>query len=872
MKTNITILATILFNLICFQSQLHSQHLKSLKPEDFKLWYDLQINAFSPNGNWFEISKSYEHGKDTLEVHSIDNATVHKFSNIRTARLLDHHFIFIENKSVKILELNTGNTQIYNGFNSYDYLEDQHKLLLVSIEQPSVIKILSLREKGDNQITGVKDYKISPDNQKMILSREIKGKNEVWFYNISKDKLSKMPLNIIRKATLSNFIWSLDSNRIAFIQDLDGDEKGQRIISYNLKNKKETHFNTMEESTFPISQKINAPVTNKPFRFSKFGDRIFFCSIPKQNQKVKWDQTVEIWHTQDNIEHLNLSVRDDLLNYPIYHIWNVDSNIYEQLTTTKYPDVFFSGDQEIAFLYTNTPVKVNLKIEPDIDLEIIDLDYKKTIKLIEGLEYKTSNIDVSSKGNYFHYFQDLQWMIVDLKTGAEFNLSELFGFSLYDTEHSWSGSPPAYGIAGYDPDEDHVFVYDAYDIWELNIKTFEKRRLTKGREQKRKFRIAKVSNEFQDRDSNWSHTTPVVDLDQPLLFELRDSLYYSGFFLLDNNKLREVVYSSSYKYAPRINGNQLIYLEENQNLPPRIMYWNKQLNESKVIFQSNPQHFKYQWGDAELLSHEDSTGKEQTFGALFYPFDYDLSNTYPMVVSIYESPAYKINRYSRPSFQNTDGFNISLLRSQGYFVLLPNLRYKLNNVGVSANSSLNKMLDETVKNQAIDQKRIGLTGYSFGGYETNYVVSHNNRFAAAISGGGFNDLIRRYTTLNSGGGPQFFQFENYQTRMTGPYFQFKEAYLKNSPILDVQNISTPLLIYSGKEDYHVNWSESVALYLGLKRAGKKAVLLLYPNEGHVFSNPKHNEDVTKRTMDWFGHFLKGDPKLNWMTSNSYDLE
>ena len=83
-------------------------------------------------------------------------------------------------------------------------------------------------------------------------------------------------------------------------------------------------------------------------------------------------------------------------------------------------------------------------------------------------------------------------------------------------------------------------------------------------------------------------------------------------------------------------------------------------------------------------------------------------------------------------------------------------------------------------------------------------MTHNNRFTAAVSGGGFNDLIRRYTSPSESGKPEFFQFENHQSRMSKPYYAMKQAYLRNSPILEVDNMDTPLLLFAGKEDYHVN--------------------------------------------------------------------
>lgn len=607
--------------------------------------------------------------------------------------------------------------------------------------------------------------------------------------------------------------------------------------------------------------------------FSRSGDNLFFCTNPKEKKTVRWDSIVEVWNSKDIYENLNLKFRNDLINYPQYHSWNFKQGTYANITDEEWPDSFFNGDQTTAFLFNSKAYHPKVKWINDIDLKLIDLKSGKTLKQITQLENKSSNIEVSPQGNYFHYFKNLQWYLVNIRSGREINLSELFEHPLYDIHYSYSGSPPAYGIPGYSSDEREIIVYDAYDIWTVDLKTLKKRRLTRGREENRSYRVIQTADENSSVPNHGPFTASVLDLKKSLYLSAKDGTYNSGFYFLKNGKLQKIAYKFAYLHSPKIAGKSLLYMEESQGLPPRLMYWSENLKEPRAVFQSNPQHFRYDWGKAELISY--SNGKEDdkpVFGALFYPFNYDPQKKYPLIVKVYEDLAMYINRYSRPSFKVSEGINISLLRSQGYFVLFPNLRYKQNDIGVSANASLNRILDKVLENRSINEKRMGLTGYSFGGYETNYIVTHNDRFAAAASGGSFADLIRRYTIPDGFGQNIFFQFENYQSRMSGPYYKLKEVYLRNSPIMDVENANTPLLLFAGKKDYHVDWHESVAFYSALKRAGKETVLLLYPEEAHVFFDPKKREDLTHRIMEWFDHYLKGSTKSNWMKANSYDYD
>ena len=140
---------------------------------------------------------------------------------------------------------------------------------------------------------------------------------------------------------------------------------------------------------------------------------------------------------------------------------------------------------------------------------------------------------------------------------------------------------------------------------------------------------------------------------------------------------------------------------------------------------------------------------------------------------------------------------------------------------------------------------------------------------AEVSGGGLSDLTRKYTTVDGVGNTKFYHLENYQGRMQGPYYENQQAYMDNSPIWNVDRVNTPLLLYAGKEDYHVNRNQSIAFYLGLKRAGKESSLLLYPDQGHAFSNLKAIQDLNDRILEWFEHYLKGGPKSLWMKANAY---
>ncbi|CAD0001078.1 hypothetical protein FLAT13_00374 [Flavobacterium salmonis] len=90
------------------------------------------------------------------------------------------------------------------------------------------------------------------------------------------------------------------------------------------------------------------------------------------------------------------------------------------------------------------------------------------------------------------------------------------------------------------------------------------------------------------------------------------------------------------------------------------------------------------------------------------------------------------------------------------------------------------------------------------------------------------------------------------------------AYTRNSPISNAEHITTPLLLWTGKKDQHVDWHQSVEYYMALRRLGKNNVTLFYTDEGHSLLNPENQKDFTQRVEEWFGYYLKNETLPSWI--------
>jgi len=260
---------------------------------------------------------------------------------------------------------------------------------------------------------------------------------------------------------------------------------------------------------------------------------------------------------------------------------------------------------------------------------------------------------------------------------------------------------------------------------------------------------------------------------------------------------------------------------------------------------------KPNWGEARKLHWQ--SGGFPVQGWLLFPRDYDAAKRYPMVVSVHGGPAAaKSPAWPTPGFE-------SGLSAEGYFVLYPNPRgsygageaFAAANVKDFGHGDLQDILagvDEVVKTMPVDDKRVGIAGWSYGGYMTMWTVTQTNRFAAAVAGAGIANW-------------QSYYGENSIDEWMLPYFGASvydnpAVYAKSSPITFIKNVKTPTLVVVGDRDGECPAPQSYEFWHALKAQGVKTKFIVYPGEGHHFRDPKHVEDLAKQTVAWFNQYLK----------------
>ena len=242
-------------------------------------------------------------------------------------------------------------------------------------------------------------------------------------------------------------------------------------------------------------------------------------------------------------------------------------------------------------------------------------------------------------------------------------------------------------------------------------------------------------------------------------------------------------------------------------------------------------------------------------GMLIEPPSVTPGKRYPLIVRVHGGPAFA----AYPIFPASPDDYDAVLANQGYFVFKPNPRgsYGQGEAFTQANvkdfgyGDLRDVLSglEAVQRAApIDPPRIGICGWSYGGYMTMWALTQTDRFKAAVSGAGLSDWLSYYGT------------NNIDTWMI-PYFGASvyddpKVYERSSPLTFIKNVHAPTLLLAGDRDAEVPITQSYEYWNALRRLGVKTEFVVYPGEGHLFFKREDQADVMERIVGWFNSYLK----------------
>jgi dipeptidyl aminopeptidase/acylaminoacyl peptidase len=262
------------------------------------------------------------------------------------------------------------------------------------------------------------------------------------------------------------------------------------------------------------------------------------------------------------------------------------------------------------------------------------------------------------------------------------------------------------------------------------------------------------------------------------------------------------------------------------------------------------------WGKVESVEWTNEGYNIQ--GWLIPPARVEPGKKYPMVVLIHGGPS-GVTTSEWPASVGMARAIIAALSVRGYYVFLPNPRgsygagedFTRANVKDFGSGDLRDMMagiDMVTKKYPIDPSRLGVTGWSYGGFMTMWTVTQTNRFHAAVAGAGIANW-------------QSYYGQNLIDQWMIPFFGASVyddpvVYEKSSPIRFIKNVKTPTLVIVGERDAECPASQSYEFWHALKTLGVPTQLVIYPGEGHLFIEPKNQTDRLDQTVGWFDKYLK----------------
>jgi dienelactone hydrolase len=271
---------------------------------------------------------------------------------------------------------------------------------------------------------------------------------------------------------------------------------------------------------------------------------------------------------------------------------------------------------------------------------------------------------------------------------------------------------------------------------------------------------------------------------------------------------------------------------------------------------------KYNWYTTEL-HHWESLDGRQCQGILYKPENFNPNNKYPVIFHYYERKSYNLNAYLKPEFSDGN-LDVASYVSNGYLVFCPDIYYEIGNPMQGTYAAIVSAANYIKRFPFVNAKKMGIEGHSFGGVQTNYLITKTNLFAAACSASGLGDWVSGYGSIfQPWGQSEQGYFEVGQGRMNATLWEELETYINNSAIIHANKITTPLLMMHTKKDDVCPFSNALEFFIGLRRLGKKAWMLLYSEGNHSLSG-KEAKDFSIRMMQFFDHYLKDEQAPNWM--------
>ena len=712
----------------------------------------------------------------------------------------------------------------------------------------------------------VTEFEFTPKGEwiSFITHQKVKSDSfSLHFYDFS----SKSSHQLINETAYKLPAWSPDYSKVAFLSSSDS----SKIKQFKL------HFMSTSDwvdrvigdsSTKEIDTTKGISENRAPL-FSKQGNYLFFgvadrVKVVKDSLLDAEKVQLDIWHYQDDrIQPQQLvQLKEDLKKNDLY-VLDIDHKKILKIsndTLRVYVDKNQIGDFLLATSNGSYAIQSQWSSPALEDVYRIHLQTGE-IRLIKAA--KGFGGTLSPKGRFYSYFDatSKNHFLVDMDKDTETCVTcEAINVRWHE---DINGQPMLEGpirdlqyVAG----EDNFIVSSEFDIWNYSLETKKLTCLTENEGALNGIRLSLTK---------WESDSVYVDLNDCYVRGLNTKTKGSHVFSFQNHNghvdFREV-YHTDYSITSLLkskNNKQIMLRKMSVSQYPEISLMDSSFSDEKIISNTNPQQIDYNWATVELVKWKgyDGTSLE---GLVYKPEDFDPTKKYPLIIYYYELNADNLHNHNAPR-PSSSTINPVEYASAGYLVFIPDIRYKAGYPAKSAYNCIMSGTDHLIKNFPVDSLKMGLQGQSWGGYQTAQLITMTNRYAAAMAGAPVGNMFSAYGGIRWGSGlNRQFQYESTQSRIGKTIWQAQDAYLENSPIFHLPNVSTPLLLMHNDMDGSVPWYQSIEIYNGMRRLNKPCWLLNYNNDDHNLTKMPNKMDLSIRMRQFFDHFLMNEQAPLWI--------
>lgn len=838
--------------------QLHTAQGQSKRPlteADYALWSHFTLKGIDGSGKWTSYTVAHPTA-DTLFVQELYGSRRHAIPGGKDGSFNGEYFICKgKDSTVIFLRPQTGALRTFRGAVAYQAARN-HFLVHEVTQGRGRLQLYSHKGALLHTFPKVGSFSLDPTASRLAIVEEKEGGQRLYAVEVAKPARQHQ-IAEVEGGDFAHLKWNRHGTALYAMERRGSD---RALVAYDPVLGKEYALASSE-----IRLRTGEELVNRSFTVTDDGKRAFFMTRQDRRQTEGESSPVQVWNAADKAIYPLASRIDQWKATPHLNLWEPASGHFLKVTDASLPWGGPVGNARHALIYNPNTYEPQEKVLPDRDVYLADLSNGHCELLLRQQSGSDQKLAAAPGGSHILYCKERDWYAYELETKRHTNLTR--GADVAPLKGEMPGDAPAYGLGGWVAGEDSVLLYDEYDIWKYAADGGSRERLTNGRERGIVFRLVAYGEEQRDRFEHRTRTMGTYDLGGTLVLSARASDYGSnGFFTWQRGKgLRELVYTprDTKDIMKAKETGTYVWTEEDAQTPIQLKVRQAKAK-ARTVFASNPQQSQFLQGRMEIVQYRSPVGTLLN-GRLYYPADFVAGRQYPMVVHLYEVQSRKRFEYVNPSLYNSAGFNRSNLTAKGYFVLMPDTVFETGRTGDDALHCVEAAVDEVLRRGVVDPKRIGLIGHSFGGYQTNYIITKSNRFACAIAGAAVTNLVSAAHSVTSNfSRPRFYMVENGQARMGGSLFEEKERYLGNSPVMFANGIDTPLLSWTGQNDTQVDPMQSMEFYLALRRLRKEHIMLVYTNEGHDILGREADADLTRKQESWWDRYLMAGPMEDWM--------